>query len=259
MALASLVAAVLAGTVALAGLAHAESASRETPEQRQTITRDLDLAIVGVVIPDGGEPFAVVEDVRTRKQAMYRTGASLGGGRIVKILEDRLVLALPDGDVELRLAGAPGIGGAPDRSPRLATSVSEAPASVAAPRAWPEDPRGRFRQIDRDMLDTLIQGTEAATDVIPMPQQGVRVSQVRPGGLFQALDLRKGDVIRSVNGQPLRSRLPLSTALEQATSTGMLRLELERGGRHDVKYLQIRPSTPRPAPLAVPPQPPQRP
>ena len=62
--------------------------------------------LVGVVIPEAGEPMAIVEDPQTHKQTIRTLGAQIGDVRLTKILRDRVVLT-SSGDVaiEVRLAG----------------------------------------------------------------------------------------------------------------------------------------------------------
>jgi hypothetical protein len=62
--------------------------------------------LVGVIIPEAGEPKAVMEDPKTHEQEIYALGAQIGDARLTKILkEDRVVLTSGDIAIEVRLAG----------------------------------------------------------------------------------------------------------------------------------------------------------
>jgi hypothetical protein len=63
------------------------------------------IILVGVVIPEDGEPMAIVEDPHTHEQAIHTLGDQIGGVRLAKILRDRVVLSSGDVVVEVRLAG----------------------------------------------------------------------------------------------------------------------------------------------------------
>jgi hypothetical protein len=65
------------------------------------------IILVGVVIPDTGEPMAIVEDPRTHEQTIHTLGAEIGGGRLTKILKDRVVLSSGAVAIEVRLASPP--------------------------------------------------------------------------------------------------------------------------------------------------------
>jgi type II secretory pathway component PulC len=64
------------------------------------------LLLVGVIMPEGSEPKAILEDTATHEQEIYPLGAQIGGVRLTKILRDRVVLTSNGGDVEVRLAGS---------------------------------------------------------------------------------------------------------------------------------------------------------
>jgi hypothetical protein len=63
------------------------------------------LLLVGVIIPEGGEPMAIMEDPKTHEQEVHQLGAQIGDVRLTKILKDRVVLTSGDAAIEVRLAG----------------------------------------------------------------------------------------------------------------------------------------------------------
>ena len=58
--------------------------------------------LYGVVLRDGA-PIAYLEDPATKRVAAYRTGDTVAGGRVQIIAADHVVLARPEGRVEVRL------------------------------------------------------------------------------------------------------------------------------------------------------------
>ncbi len=58
--------------------------------------------LYGVVLRDGA-PIAYLEDPATKRVAGYRTGDTVAGGRVQLIAADHVVLARPEGPVEVRL------------------------------------------------------------------------------------------------------------------------------------------------------------
>jgi len=85
------VATCLFGTV----LATAQSPGLPTPS----------FLLVGVIIPEAGEPRAIIEDPKTHEQEIHALGALIGDVRLTKILKDRVVLTSGDVAIEVRLAG----------------------------------------------------------------------------------------------------------------------------------------------------------
>jgi hypothetical protein len=107
--------------------------------------------LYGVVLRDNA-PIAYLEDPVTKRVAGYRIGDSVAGGTVQRISADRVVLARPDGQIDVQLhdpsrpraqapaAGAPGAAGAPVRPP------------VALPRQLPGVPPGAAPNIDPSTL-----------------------------------------------------------------------------------------------------------
>jgi hypothetical protein len=98
--------------------------------------------LVGVIMPEGGEPRAILEDATTHEQEIYGLGAEIGNARLTRILRDRVVLTSGGSDVEVRLAGSrpppPSVAQqrpAPSgQAPRNLLNSARAPAGGPLPR-----------------------------------------------------------------------------------------------------------------------------
>jgi hypothetical protein len=102
--------------------------------------------LYGVVLRDGA-PIAYLEDPVTKRVAGYRVGDTVGGGTVQTISADRVVLARPEGQVDVRLHDP-----SKPRPPAPAAGPTPAPAarqpgvpqpSIATPgsRQAAEDPQ----------------------------------------------------------------------------------------------------------------------
>lgn len=223
------------------------AAPRPTPLTKspgaEGLRKASDLALIGLIIREGAEGIAVIEDRRTKRQGLYRVGALVGGGRLTEILPDRVKLAFNDGEVELRLAGTPG-GAAPVPPPPGPLVVVPPPGPSPPPPVHGQagaETSSSFPGIDRTHLEELIRAPDLVMNVTPVEDRGVQVGDVRKSSLFEILGFRKGDIIRNVNGKVPGAAAPLPQVIEQAVEGGMLRFHLERNGQTDVKYIQIRP------------------
>ena len=119
----------------------------------------------GVVLDDNGGR-AYLEDPATKRVFGYRLGDVVGGGRLEKISADRVVIARPEGSLEVQLRdptrprpappavgpGAPrtgvrpGVATPPRPQTQPGTGVEAAPAPSAPPRPLPIPPRLLRRQ-----------------------------------------------------------------------------------------------------------------
>jgi len=78
----------------------------------------------GVVI-HGAQSRAYLEDPTAKRVAGYSVGDTMGGGKIVKIADDRVVIARPEGLIEVLLQDP--------SKPRPAPTATAVPAGAAAP------------------------------------------------------------------------------------------------------------------------------
>ena len=78
----------------------------------------------GVVI-DGAQSRAYLEDPTAKRVAGYSVGDTMGGGTIQKIADDRVVIARPEGLIEVLLQDP--------SKPRPAPTATAVPAGAAAP------------------------------------------------------------------------------------------------------------------------------
>jgi type II secretory pathway component PulC len=181
----------------------------------------VDLVLSGaIVLEDTGGGIACISDRETGRTEIYRVGDTVHGARIVRILEDRVFLRLGEQDLELRL-------GMSARDPRAIVEDSQArPGPVV---------------IRREEIERLSQRPELSGDAVLLDGGGVRVREVSPAGLLEALGLRPGDVIQEVSGNIPGPRLSLSQAFIQAAAAyPSLRVGIERDGAQDSVYVEMK-------------------
>jgi hypothetical protein len=84
--------------------------------------------VVGIVLPEAGPAFAVIQDPVTSTAGFYRVGASVGTAVVAKILADRVIIVSGDQQTQLRLATPV--------SPPPPVRRRGAPWPAAVARAW---------------------------------------------------------------------------------------------------------------------------
>lgn len=90
--------------------------------------------LYGVVLRDGA-PIAYLEDPTTKRVTGYHVGDKIVGGTVLTIKADSVVIARPDGDVDVRLRDP----GKP-RATQPAAAVAAPPAATALPGVIPPAP-----------------------------------------------------------------------------------------------------------------------
>ena len=114
----------------------ARSESAETTTFAATETRPF---LHGVVL-DGPQSRAYIEDRATRRVSGYALGDPIGGGRLVRILEDRVVIGRPEGLVEIMLKDPAKPRPGPPAAPTT-PGIPPAPAAELPPRTPPQGPQ----------------------------------------------------------------------------------------------------------------------
>jgi hypothetical protein len=122
----------------------------------------------GVVI-DGVKSRAFLEDPAAKRVAGYSAGDMIGGGRIQRISDDRVVIARPEGLLEVLLR---------DPSKPKATAVTAAPTQQA-PTGAPTPPP----EVPSQVAPSAPVRSRQSSAALPAPSaSGVPISGMPPGG-----------------------------------------------------------------------------
>jgi hypothetical protein len=92
------------------------------------------------VVLDGPHSRAYIEDPATRRVAGYALGDPIGGGKLVRILEDRVVIGRPEGLVEIMLKDPAKPRPESPAAPAI-PGIPSAPAAELQPRMPPQGPK----------------------------------------------------------------------------------------------------------------------
>lgn len=207
------------------------SGSGATPAESQSV----DITLMGTVAWSDGFGYAVILADNGR-QEVYRAGQYLkGGGVLKKVYKDSILVASGGRNLKVKLADIAAI----EEIKR--DSRANRPVPGGAGRG---NLAGFARQtsedsftVDRDAVQAaLADPRQIMTDARLLPnmvegrQEGFVIRELRPGGVYQSLGLRNGDILLRVNEFDISDP---ETALQVFTALrGMDKVELDivRGG-----------------------------
>ena len=194
----------------------------------------LNLVLTGVIASASGG-YALIS-LNGQPQEPFAVGQTVtGGAELQAVYPDRVVIRRNGVLESLLLEGA-------DKTPAEQWTI---PASTSRPAAAPgnivqETGANRYL-VERDQLaaqfrtpDMLKQAT-----MVPSGNGGFLVKQIQPGGLYEKLGLRAGDVIKTINGQPLNSMEDAIRLYQQMPTIGNVQMEIMRGGKPEQLYYQF--------------------
>jgi len=221
----------------LFGTPEAEQASLagvEAPETR------LQLELKGVFLArtEQGGPSGAIIAARDQAGQLYRVGDTLpGNARLAAVFANRVLLRRSGSLEALRFDDEALAAGFVSTGPAPATASQAAPAREA-PSAPVEDAAGDTLRARMQRYEHRLEEAPAETlselGVEPVESasgSGYRLGSKVPEAALARMGLRPGDVVLSVNGEPLGDPGSDRQRLSQVLEEGAARLEIQRGDR----------------------------
>ncbi len=187
----------------------------------------LKLKLWGTVTGDTRRSYAVIEDTQKREQNLYRVGDSVQNATLKLIMRSKVVLSLNGKDEVLAMEQI--VQATRRRSPR--TSGPRAVSSTGAVRT-------QRVSLRRSMINDAIQDvSKLMTEVQIRPHMeegaaaGLALSNIKPNSIFRRMGLRNGDILKSVDGQEIRSVDDALKLYENLKSASDVNVRIQRRGR----------------------------
>jgi len=193
----------------------------------------LQLDLYGTIAGENGRGYAIIEERDKKRQQLYKVGDRVGGATIVKIMRNAVVLRLGDKDQVLKKKE-----GASAGSERQATAgitpQQVSPPGSTAPRPRPRTPTGggpAGAPPDLASLLTQARVTPHVTVGSSGKPDGVVITEIQPGSLFEKVGLANSDLIQEVNGRPVSNVNDLVAMYRDLKPGASLSVKVTRGGR----------------------------
>jgi general secretion pathway protein C len=220
-----------------------EPQKNDATEAAELEKTKLKLKLWGTVTGPDQMAFAIIEDAAEKRQNLFRVGESLKTAMVKQILRERVVLTVNGKDeaLDIEKLVKPQAGGSPSTPPGTEEQTEPPPES-----AQQEDPGQPAQDVTlgKEQVEGAIQNVnELMKQVRIRPHftngqpDGLSLSGIKPGSVFQDIGLRSGDVILGVDGQPIQSvddALKFYTSLKDAQNVS---LQIRREGQEEtIKY-----------------------
>jgi general secretion pathway protein C len=189
----------------------------------------LNLKLLGTVMNEKGSPWAVILDLDNDRQDMVNVGSVVAGARVVFIAKDRVVLNV-NGREEILLLGAEGT--------RSASTRVDQATKESATSTYVVD-----RETVRENLDNLPSLLMQARSELYFKEgkpEGFQLSQIQKGSLLKSVGFQDGDVIRSVNGQEIRSLEDAISLYQQLGDSDSYIIGILRGEKPKILHVKIK-------------------
>ncbi len=160
---------------------------------------DLKLKLWGTIVAGKEFSRAIIEETKTKKQQLYKIGASIQTAKLTHILRSKVVLTVNGKDEILEIEQK---SGKPSRRQRDSNSSAPGPVRKSS----------RNISVKRSLIDESMQNlNQLMKDVRIRPHfkngesDGLIVSGIKGGSVFRKLGLRNGDIIMGVDGSKIES------------------------------------------------------
>jgi general secretion pathway protein C len=224
------------------------------------------LKLVGTVVGSPERTYAVIEDLSTKRQELYRIGDLVREAKVVEVTRNRVVLDNRGRREELLSFEKSDAAGPPPSQPTAPQAAAPRRPSFPA-RSQPQEPLPNPSQEDErdaaeadiervsenvwrinrdDLVDQLDNFGQMMKEARLTPHftggqpDGFMITNL-PGNSFLArMGLRSGDIMRGVNGQKFGSLEEFFQVYQQLQSEPTLQLEVERSNRTEVLTYEVR-------------------
>lgn len=228
--------------------------AEETPESIESLPRTaLRLRLKGTVCSIPSFSYAVIEDLSSRREELYRLGDMVAGARIVRIERNQVVIERR-GNKEVLAAYEEGMlaweGGEeisplypPTRTSRSGPMVLGEKEMVAATEAASmimerlQLDRQNLSPSPSDLTEAVSGANQALTETEIKPclvdgkLEGFQVVEIQPGSIYERIGLRPGDIIEDINGYQINSIQNAFQVYEMLQKESVIIVSVERDGQ----------------------------
>jgi general secretion pathway protein C len=210
-----------------ASLERKEDTSKRTSlAQEKPGLSSLNLKLLGTVVNESGLSWAVIQNLDRDRQDMVSVGSVVAGARVVSIERDRVVLSV-NGIEEILLLGVEGARSASAREDQGARESATSTYVVS-------------REVINENLPALLNQARAELYFKEGRPEGFQLSQIQKGSLLNSVGFQDGDVIRSLNGEEIRSLEDAIAVYQKLGDNDSFTIGILRGEKTKTLHVKIK-------------------
>jgi len=200
---------------------------------RASIGAAAKIRLIGVVFGDQHGVFAIVEELSSRKQSLYRLHQEIPDvGEVSEIRRDGMVVRLGDQAelLELALVEKPGPPAAGPGTPQGQTPGT--PLRKVIDR----------REVEQAMSDLpkLLTQARAVPNMVNGTLNGFRIDYIAPSSFYEKIGIQYGDVLQRVNGVDIRDPSTMLNLFQQLKNERVVKLDMVRNNQRSTMTYELR-------------------
>src|SRR5215217_1953072 len=199
---------------------------------RASIGAAAKIRLIGVVFGDQRGVFAIVEELSSKRQSLYRLHQEIPDvGEVSEIRRDGMVVRLGDQAelLELALVEKPGPPPGPG-TPQ--TQALGAPMKKVIDR----------REVEQAMSDLpkLLTQARAVPNMVNGTLNGFRIDYISPSSFYEKIGIQYGDVLQRVNGVDIRDPSTMLNLFQQLKNENVVKLDMVRNNQRSTMTYELR-------------------
>jgi general secretion pathway protein C len=223
------------------------------------------LKLVGTVVGTPDRTYAVIEDLSTKRQDLYRLGDLVREAKVVEVARNRVVLDNRGRREELFSFEKSDAAGPPSSEPvARQPTMPRRPVPVPQEAQPPQQPEPQeseeeggdveIERVSENMWrisrDGLIEQFENFGQLLKEARltphfaggqpDGFMISNLPKNSMLARMGLRSGDIMKGINGQKFGSLEEFFAVYQQLQTEPMLQLEVERSNRTETLTYEVR-------------------
>ncbi len=208
-----------------------DRAQRLMSEIDQLDLTSLNCTLIGTIIHEGAESWAVIMDNQSGEQDKYTVGDKLRNAEVVMILRNQVVLNI-DGKNERLIMGIEKIR-SEDQSGRV--EAAEGTGEVET------------YKISKDFVGKSVNNIAQIMSTVRVKPHfkdgkpaGFQVSNIKSDSILKTMGFQEGDIIRSVNGEEIRTAEDVMGLYNTLKDSNFFGIGLIRNGRPKTLNFKVR-------------------
>lgn len=191
------------------------------------------LRLIGVVVGDHQGAFAIVEELPTKLQVLYRLHAQIPDvGEVSEIRSDGIVVRSGELQELLELATT-------DKPTQTAMAAGPtAPPASGAPLRKVLD----RREVEQAMADLpkLLTQARAVPYMVNGTPSGYRMDYIAPASFYEKIGIQYGDVLQRVNGVDVRDPSTMLSLFQQLKNERTVKVDMVRNNQRVTMTYDLR-------------------
>ena len=200
------------------------------------------IRLLGVVMGDRSGIFAIIEELSSKRQGLYRLYEEVGDlGELTQIKRNGIVIRQGNIEelLELELSDHPPVPVNPSGQ------FSGSPPGGSSPTVVPGAPIRKVidrREVEQAMSDLpkLLTQARAVPSMVNGTIEGFRMEYVDPSSFYEKIGVQKGDVLQRVNGVDIRDPSTMLSLLQQLKNERTVKLDLVRNNQRSTITYELR-------------------